>query len=332
MRFMENSLLGMYTQLKESGSTSDWPLLLANVLHKLLIEKFKGVASPWKLYTWQTTLTDFKSASRVILDEAPDLKKVLEDGVYKDSKINDNGYNIALETVGRTFSVGRRAIINDDLEALRKQPERFGRAAARTLAKEIVAAIEGDGKAYDGVSLFGVHNGGAGDNNQNYGANTTLVNTAAAILAVSKGMTAITKAKDETGEKMGLTPKYLLCGPELEDAAMRITQGQEFIPVSTDGGTNNVGKAKRLTVLMEPFFNNATESYVMADPADCPVIEVGFLNGKQEPDLLVKKIDAVSLAGGDDQWGYDFDDISFKVRWDYVVQRAMYQGIYRISS
>jgi hypothetical protein len=70
----------------------------------------------------------------------------------------------------------------------------------------------------------------------------------------------------------------------------------------------------------------------MADPADCPVIETGFLDGKQTPDLLVKRINAVNLAGGDDEWGYEFDDIEFKIRWDYAVQLAMYQGIYRISS
>lgn len=324
----KNSLLNQYHDLQESGSTSDFPLLLANVLHKLLIMKFKGVPSPWKSYTWQTELNDFKTANRVIMDEAPDLKEVVEDGPYQDSKIKDNGYSISLSTYGRTFSVGRRAIINDDLEALRRQPERFGRSAARTLAKYCVAAIEADGIAYDGKSLFSLtHAGGA-----NFGANTTLANTSAAINAVSAAMTAVSKAKDETGEKMGLIPKYLLVCPEMEDPALRITQGQSFIPVNTDGGATVVGKASRLEVLVEPFLTSTTSSYVMADPQDCPVIEVGFLDGKQTPDLLVKRINAVNLAGGDDEWGYEFDDIEFKIRWDFAVQRAMYQGIYRISS
>lgn len=328
--FKPNSLMGNYLNLKESGSTSDWPLLLANVLHKLLLAKFVGVPSPWKAYTWQTELTDFKTANRVIMDEAPDLLEVTEDSPYKDSFIKDNGYGIALRTWGRTFSVGRRAIINDDLEALRKQPERFGRAASRTLAKACVRAIEADGVTYDNKSLFGAHTGNYGT--FNYGANQTLLNDAASILAVSKAMTAISNAKDETGEKMGLIPKYLLVCPDVEDAALRVTQGQAFIPVNTAGGTTDTGKAKRLEVLVEPFFTTATESYVMADPADCPVIETGFLDGKQTPDLLVKRINAVNLAGGDDEWGYEFDDIEFKIRWDYAVQLAMYQGIYRISS
>lgn len=330
--FGKSSLMGMYQGLKESGSSSDWPLLLANVLHKLLLMKFKGVPSPWKSYTWQTELSDFKTASRVIMDESPDLLEITEDSPYKDSFMKDNGYNIALGTFGRTFSVGRRAIINDDLEALRRQPERFGRSASRTIAKKCVAGLEADGQTYDNKSLFGVHTGGAGPNNQNYAANVTLDNTAAGIAAVSTAMTAISKAKDETGEKMGLTPKYILTGPDLEDAALRITQGQSFIPVNTTGGTTATGKAARLEVLVEPFFTSTTESYVVADPQDAPVLECGFLDGKQTPDLLVKRINAVNLAGGDDEWGYEFDDIEFKIRWDFAVQRAMYQGIFRISS
>jgi hypothetical protein len=324
----KDSLLQKYHDLKESGSTSDWPLLLANVLHKLLLMKFVGVPSPWKSYTWQTELNDFKTANRVIMNESPDLLAITEEQGYKDSNISDNGYGITLGTFGRTFSVGRRAIINDDLEALRRQPERFGRSASRTLAKQCVAAIENDGKAYDGLSLFATtHKGGA-----NFQGNVTIDNSAAGILAVSKAMTAISKAQDETGEKMGLIPKYLLVPPDLEDGALRLTQGQSFMPISTTGGTTVVGKAARLEVLVEPFFTSATESYVMADPADCPVIEVGFLDGKQTPDLLVKRINAVNLAGGDDEWGYEFDDIEFKIRWDFAVQRAMYQGIFRMSS
>lgn len=320
----KNALLTQYTNLKESGNTSDWPLLLANIMHKILLEKFKGVNSPWRLYTWQSDLSDFKNADRIILDEAPDLKEVEESGQYEDSFMKDYHYGIQLKTFGRTFSVGRRAIINDDLEALRRQPQRFGRSAARTLAKKIVSGIEGDGLMYDGKSMFAVNRTVI-----NYG-NTALTNTSAGIDAVSAGMTTIEKQTDETGEKMGLQAKYLVVPPDLEDTGMRIVQGQQFIPVSTNGGTTSIGKATRLEVLVEPFFTSTTGWYIMSDPQDAPVIEVGFLDGKQEPDLLVKRAETVSVAGGaEDEWGYDFDELFFKVRYDFAVARGMYQGIYR---
>lgn len=320
---MRKPLLSMYQDLKESGSTSDFPNILANVMYKVLLQKFKGVASPWKLYTTQSDLSDFKTADRDLMDEAPDLVEVQENGEYKDSSIKDYKYQIQLGTFGRTFSIGRRAIINDDLQALKTIPEKFGRAAARTLIKQIVRMIEGDGLMYDGKSMFA-----ANRTVLNY-ASTTLTNDAAGIAAVAAGMTAIGKQTDETGEKMGITAKYLVVPPDLEDTAMRIVNGTAFIPVSTSGGTNELGMVKRLQVLVEPFLTSTTGWYVMADPADAPVVEVGFLNGKQTPDLLVLAPTAMNLAGGDDQWGFDFDELNYKVRHDWATQRAYYQGIYR---
>lgn len=319
---MKNSLLQMYYDLKESNATSDFPKLLANVMYKTLINKFKGVNSPWRQYTMRGTLSDFKPHNRVIMSEAPDLLLKEELGPYTDSTLEDFNYQIGLITKGRTFTVSREAIINDDLQALRRQPERFGRASARTLIKQIVNAIEGDGLMYDGKNMFHLDHGNS--------ANVTLTNDAAGIAAVSAGMTVIEKSTDPTtGEKYGIEAKYLLVPPDLEDTAMRIVNGQNFYPVSTSGGTNEIGKAKRLTVLKEPFLTSTTGWYVMADPNDLPVIEVGFLNGKETPDLLIKRADTINLAGGEDEWGYEFDDISYKARYDYAVARAMYQGIYR---
>ena len=134
---MHKPLLQEYRDLKESGSASDWPNLLANVMYKTLLKAFGGVASPWKQYTIQGNLADFKSADRDLVTGAPDLLEIEDDGKYQDSKISDYKYQIQLKTFGRTFTVGRKAIINDDLNVLRQQPTRFGIAAARTLAHAI---------------------------------------------------------------------------------------------------------------------------------------------------------------------------------------------------
>lgn len=319
---MRKTLLQMYHDLKESGTTSDWPNLLANVMYKILLNKFKGVNSPWRQYTMQTDLADFKQHNRVIVSESPDLKEIAEDGEYEDTNLTDYNYGINLKTFGRKFTVGRQAIINDDLQALRQQPERFGRAAMRTLAKRVVLALEGDGVTYDGLSLF--------HNNHANKIGTEVTNDAAGMTALAAAMTLVTNSKDpDTNEKFGITPKYVVVPPEKEDTIMRLINGTAFVPVSTSGGTNDVGMVKRLTPLVEPFLTSTTKVYVFADPADLPVVEVGFLNGKQTPDLLVKRADTVSLAGGEDEWGYDFDEIFYKVRFDYAVARAMHQGVAR---
>lgn len=315
------TLLDQYHTLKESGSTSDFPNILANVMYKTLLDKFRGVNSPWKQYTMQSDLADFKTHNRVLVSEAPDLVEVAEGGEYSDSNLKDYNYGIALQTFGRTFSLSRQAVINDDLNALKQQPARFGRSAARTLAKRVIGAIEGDGNTYDGVSMFSLGHGNS--------ANTSLTNDVTGANAVQAAMTKIKKATDpDTGEKMGLEPKFLLVAADLEFTAMQLVRGSQIWPVSTAGGTT-VNPVSGLTVIVEPFMTSTTGWYVMADPQAAPAVEVGFLNGKETPDLLMLRANAVNVAGGEDPYDYEFDEIFYKVRYDFAIARAMYQGIYR---
>ena len=314
----------MYDDLREANATTDFPLLLANVMYKKMLDRFKGVNSPWRKYTEQGNLTDFKSHKRVIMGEAPDLKERAEGGQTTGSTLQDYDYDIALKTYDRSFTVTRQAIINDDLNALQKHPERFGRAAGRTIAKSAKGLLEGSFLAYDNTELFRT--------TVNIG-DTALTNDAAGIAALSAGMTVIEKATEpSSGEKMGLEAKYLITCPDLEDTALRLTTAQQFIPVSTGGGTNEIGKAKRLEVLIEPFLDTTTGWWIAAAPADAHFGEIGFLNGKDTPDLLVKKPDMLNLAGGDDQWGSEFNDLTYNVRYDYAVQAAYYQAVYRGKS
>lgn len=318
---MRQTLLQQYHELKESGSTSDFPNILANVMYKILIAKFKGVNSPWKQYTMQSDLADFKTNNRVLVGEAPDLLEVAEDGEYSDSNLLDYNYQIALQTFGRTFTIGRRTIINDDLNVIRQQPARFGRAAARILAKRCVAKLEGSSAAYTGGTLF--------QSGRNKGAGTTLTNDVTGANLVASAMVAIEKSTDPaTGEKMGLTAKYLMVPIDLKFIAQQLIRSAQIWPVSTSGGgaLNPIGG---LEVIVEPFLTSTSAWYVLADPQDAPAIEVGFLNGVETPALLMKRADTVNTAGGEDEYGYDFDEIFYKVRYDFAVATAMYQGIWK---
>lgn len=327
---MRKSLLNTYHELKESGAnaSTDFPLLLGNVLYKVLLDKFKGVSSPWRQYVMISDLADFKSNDRIILGESPDLLEVEEGGPYSDSTIAENRYQIQAKTYGRTFTVTRKTIINDDLQGMKMLPAKFGRAAARTLIKKIVDILEGDHNAYDGSSLFRHTSGSANI------IGTALANTAAGAAAVASLMAIIRKATEpNSGEKMGLEPRFLMVPPDLEDAAMRLINSQQLLPTSTNGGGTRNQNITRLSLLVEPFLTSATKWYVLSGAEDAPFCEVGFLNGKDTPDLLVKKAEAVSIAGGsEDPYGYEFDDISYKVRHDWAISAAFYQGITRGGS
>jgi len=324
---MYKRLLDMYRELKEAGSISDFPNILGDVMHKELLRSFESVSGSAKLICKKGLLTDFRSHDRVMLHGFPNLNKIATGGKrvgeYKDNKLSDNKYSIQLDTEGLAFSIGRELIINDDKNALKQVPEMIGYSAARTVNEAIVNMIEGDHKTYDGSSLFAVAHA-------NYGT-TALSNTSAGKAAVQAAVNAIEKATDSvTGKKLGLKAKYLVTGIDLQFVAIELLKALNFLPVSTNGGgTYNGLVDARLIPVVIPEITSATAWYVIAEPTIMPVIEIGYLNGKETPDLLMRKPTMVNLAGGDDPFGYEFDDILYKVRFDYGLKLGYYQSIYR---
>lgn len=327
----DDSLIGLYLNLKETGSTSDYPNVLANVLHKLLIKSFNGVLSPWKMYCKTGELSDFKTADRVSLSEGQDLLEVTVDAPYQNMKVSDRKYQISLATFGRLFQIFRQVIINDDLQAFKDIPAIIGRAAKRTLVKKIVAKLEANGAAYDGTALFADRTGSA--NGQLNAGVVNLAATAAGVTTLNAGVSAIRLATDpDSGEKMGLTPKTLVVHPNDELIADWLLHSTQIDPVSTSGGPNSNPLQKlNLQLAVEPFLTFAHRFYLFADPEEAPAIEVSFLNGQEEPEIFQKSADAVRVGGGGgrDDYGYEFDDISYKVRWDFATALGMYQGAYK---
>ena len=323
---MYKRLIDMYHTLREAGSVSDFPYLLGNTMYKSLMKNFEAVSSEWRKIVRIGNLNDFKSHDRVILHGAPNLNKIVKAGRrvggYDDWQMKEDKYSIQLDTEGLQFTIGREVIINDDLDGLKAVPLFMGNAAGRTLNEGIVDLIEGDHLCYHGKTLFHADHSNRGS--------TTLANTVAGKAAVQAAINAIEKATDSsTGKKIGLKAKYIVTGIDLQFVVAELLKSVKFENVSTTGGSEFNSLAGRLTQVVLPDISSATSWYVMADPVVYPTIEVGFLHGKQTPDMLMKKAEMVNLVGGDDPYGYEFDDITYKIRYDNGMKLGAYQGMYR---
>jgi hypothetical protein len=323
-----SSLMSMYLELKEAaGSADDFPYLLGNYQHKLLVDAFKGIPSTWPLWCWRTEVSDFKAHYRNMLGELQDLIQKPYPGAHQeDQNVREDKWQIAAVEWGRDFSIGRQTIINDDLQAFQTVPQKLGRAAARTVAKyAVVTILEANPNAYDGVTLFHATNH-VGIANL---VTTALTLDATGLAALETAYKAILGAKDEDGNKVGVMPKYLMVPIALKFVAEGF-YNNDTVGVGAAQTTNTM-KGK-LVPLTEPFLTSATKWYLFADPADVPCIEIAFLNGKDVPDLLVKKPEYASLAGGDDPFGYEFGDLNYRARYDFGGAVGYYQGAYRGGS
>ena len=322
------TLLQDYYELKESGSTSDFPNILGNVMYRSLIDWAQSVPDVWRQYVAIGDLTDFRPATRIIGFESEDLLPVGEEGVYQDSRLADAAYQVQLGTYGRAFSINRQVIINDDLGFIRQQPKRFGRASARSIAKFVAQTLlESNPNTYDGNPLFhsshaNVSAGGANDalgfqNGQN----------------LQTGFVAMSN-KTIGGVYHTVQPKFLLIPPALQFTARQILNSQVIIVAGSNaatptifGNTNVVSGL--LTPIIDPFLTNQTAYYMLADPMDTPILDIAFLNGKQTPDLLVERPQMTNLAGGDDPYEFEFDTMRYKVRYDYGGAASLWWGGYK---
>jgi phage major head subunit gpT-like protein len=327
----------MYHELKESGSTDDFPQLLGNVMYKEMIDVYsKGIAqSQWRKYCAIGSVNDFKTHDRILVGESPDLSGPTgEEEEVDDSKLTDDRYQVQAYTFKRSFSVSREVVINDDIGAIAKQPQRFGRAAWRTLAKYVVQTILGNGEtltAFDSGYFF---NATAQTTAGGHGNLADTVPSYANLLTAYQAMLGFL---DPDGNKLGVMPSIAVVPVALWGVMDQLVNSNVLTYTTpTTGSAAHMPVSnplyKKLEVVVEPFLSTSTEWYLFADPADWPGLEVVFLKGKQTPDLLIKNADAVNLAGGDDPYDYYFDNISYKVRLDFGAKLGHYLGIYKADS
>ena len=118
--------------LEGAGTTSDYANIMANVLDKSLRVAYESAPSGLKEVARQTTAADFRSKMRVLLDSTGmTLEAVNEAGEFKSGSMIDAAESYAVSTFGKIFSITRKLIVNDDLNAMGDISRRLGIAAAQ---------------------------------------------------------------------------------------------------------------------------------------------------------------------------------------------------------
>jgi hypothetical protein len=324
--YRRQTLLDDYADLREAGATSDFPNLLGNVMYRRLIDWAQTVPDVWRKYSAITEAPDLRPQTSIIGYESEDLLPIGEQGAYHDSKLADAKFQWQLATYGRAFSIGREVILNDDLGYIRQQPRRFGRAASRSLALFATRSVlEGNGTCFDGVALFDT----ATHANYEEGAGTVL--TAANLQKAIQNM----GAQTVLSTFQSVRPKMLVVPTALEFTAKQIINSALIVAVGTAGTVTQLGNANvlqnALDIVVDPFLTSQTAYYLFAEPADVPVVMIGFLDGKQTPDLLIEKPTMVKVAGGDDPYEFEYDVMRYKVRFDYGGTVALWWGAYKFK-
>ena len=268
--------------LRAAFSTFRLPGILSNVANKFLLEGFEGVEKTWQRICSVRNVRDFKTVTSYRLTGAFEYEEVGPTGELKHGTVGEDSFTNQAKTYGKMFVITRTDLINDDLGALTALPRRIGRGGALKLNKVFWAAFLNNGSFFT-----------SGRNNYADGAATALgvdALTAAELLFLNQ--------TDPDGAPLAIAPRILLVPPALLVDATQLMKSLEVrdTTASKKFVTSNP-HAGKFEVEYSTYLSNATLTgysgkawYILADPADVPVIEVAFLNGQQTP--TVERADA----------------------------------------
>lgn len=276
-------------------STSDFPILFENAIHRTLQAAYATTPDTWTRFCGTGTVTDFRAHTRYLRGSFGALDTVNEAGEFKNKPIPDLAKEaIKATTKGNIINLSRQAIVNDDMEVFSGLAVDLGRAAKLTIEIDVYALLNSNPAMNDGIALFHASHG------------NLMTGAAPSVAAFDAMDQAIGAQKDiSNNEFLELGLSVLLVPRGLRGAAITINNS-EYDPDAVNklqkpnvvkGLFSDIVASQRLT---------GTAYYGFADPNVAPAIEVVFLNGVTEPFT-------------DSQEGWRVDGVEWKVRHDYGV-------------
>ena len=263
-----------------SLSTSDFPLVVSNAMGKVAAQAYKAAESPLKALARQRTLPNFKDSASIRIGEMGRLEEMTESGEFKHTNRAESGEVMRLKTFGRAINVSRKLLIDDDLNLLGDMTAAMGQAAAQTEAEEMVALLTGNPSLSDGTPVFDATRG-----NSVSGVPSALSETA--LSAARKHMRTVKGLDGKT--IIDAKPKYLIVSPDLETSAEKLL-ASIYAATSADVAAF----AGKLTLVVEPRLTGNTW-YVLADPAQVPSMQYGYLAAAQG--VQIQRQDAWNTLG-----------------------------------
>jgi hypothetical protein len=306
---------------KRAMATFSLPTIFGNVADKALL---KGFEYPSTAMRWVGvgSHADFKIAKRMRLNLVGTLQPISNGNVPDLDTANEDYENAQIGTQGSKFGITRQDVINDDLGALTRMPQKMGAESRRAIDHDVYTCLM-SGTLTDTTTIFSTS-----PSHRNYISGATPASNDSRLNP--EGLTrAITKMRQQTdtnGKLINCEPRYLIVPPELEFQAKQLMTSSLLIPAGGTSQTLNNPTSNpwqgSLEVIVEPRLSNAAYTgnsavawYLATDAALIDTITVGFLNGVQMPRL--EQFPASP----------DFDGISWRVLFDFGVYPLGYFGL-----
>lgn len=290
--------------LSRGQTTSDFPVLLENTMHKALLAAYQTAPDAWRQIARVGSVSDFRAWKRLRTGTLANLTPVNEAGELTNMPISDaTAESVQASRFGNIISITPETIVNDDFDWIANQASALGRAAARTIEATVFAKLLSNPTMSDGESLLSAAHG----NIQTSGG-------AISVAAIDAGRVAMASQMDiDSNDYLNIRPSILLCSLSSGGLARTVCNSQYdpdsaarlLVPNKINGLVNTIIDTPRVT----------TGWYLLANPSDAPVLEVVFLDGNQNP--RIQQEESFRTKG-----------LSWSVELPFGVGVIDYRGIY----
>lgn len=313
-----------YARLLQAQNLAAWPTIIANTMHRRLGQDYAMVDYfEDRIISMKRRATDFKNQEVTRTQYPVDLPLVSHDDDYTEAAtLTDEGVSYKVVKRGRIISITRDVIMNDDLGVVTQLLAKEGRAARRTHARMVWGFLINNA-TYDVDALALFH-----ATHANLGA-VALTADAAGVAAVTAALNRLSaQTEPGSGERIAgawwnMRPQLVVPGT-LQDKALQLNQS-DGIPGTANNGDNPLrgkfGSAEnpeRIIVL--PLLTDATDWYVLRQPTDVEMIEVGYLNGQERPEVFVADMQNLGQM-------FIADKFQAKIRHEYGGEIVDFRGM-----
>lgn len=321
--------------LEEALSISDFPNLFGDVIDRSVLANYMETPYTWNQVALASEISDFRPVRRFRIDggtellantllnptggstpgfdSANNMIPMSMGSQYPESSLTDAQYTFRLNKFGKRMPFYWETFVDDDLNALKDTPARFGRGARRSEEYFVTKLYANNGTFFSNANKNIV-------NIANAGSGFSVNNPAMSITAIQQAIVVLMNQKDTTGQPISVEAMTLVAPPSLKTVAMNILN-TDYVWMADQGGTtitpnNNSAVVQqmlhaqnwarnivRLAVnyylpLCDPT-HGATGWYLFSNPeSGRPAIEFGRLRGHTEPDLFMKLPNSVAIGEG----------------------------------
>lgn len=304
------------TRLTEALDSTTFDQILGDsITRRMLAEYAMASQAQWRgTIAEVVSVNDFRQQKRQRFGGYPNLSIVTQGGPYPSlTSPTDEEATYSPAKRGGTEQITREMILNDDVGVIRRIPVRLARAASQTLYEFVFDFLRLNSTIYDTVALAAA------------GHNNNISTTALSATQLTTLRNRIKTMSDmSNGKRLGLSAKFLWVPTELEELAFQITMANRAVPdaslaAQAEPAAPNFIQKIGIEARVVDYWTDTNNYWLTADVSQTPMIEIGFVGGREEPELFLQDQPNVGSM-------FSHDQLTYKIRHEYGGGVVDYRG------